>query len=96
MIEPSESRLAADLEPWRQLELRRGRPREAPRVHPAGGGLRARRALVEAARPSLAMVFFGIQGSVAQATNRDRVLNNAYISRSAPARLHRPGARTQV
>jgi len=25
-------------------------------------------------------VFFGFQGSVAQATNRDRVLNNAYIS----------------
>ncbi|MBI2198959.1 MAG: TolC family protein [Candidatus Rokubacteria bacterium] len=82
MIEPSESRLAADLEPLAPLEsfVEDARAKR-PEFTQLAEGLRARQALVEAARArAWPMVFFGIQGSVAQATNRDRVLNNAYIS----------------
>ncbi|MBI2529338.1 MAG: TolC family protein [Candidatus Rokubacteria bacterium] len=81
-VEPGESRLLADLEPLPPLERFVEDARaNRPEFTQLAAGLRAKRALVEAERAKAwPMVFFGIQGSVAQATNRDRVLNNAYLS----------------
>lgn len=81
-VAPAESRLSPELDALAPLDryIEDARSRR-PEFTQLAEGLRAKRALVEAERArAWPMVFVGIQGSVAQATNRDRVLNNAYVS----------------
>ncbi|MBI4588359.1 MAG: TolC family protein [Candidatus Rokubacteria bacterium] len=80
-VDAAEEKLVADLKDFPGVdfyieEARRNRP-EFIQLRE---GLRAKKALVEAARAQYwPTIFFGIQGSVAYAPNRDRVLNNAVV-----------------
>jgi outer membrane protein TolC len=81
-VEPAERRLASeagDLPPVETfVESARARRPEFVQLQE---GLRAKRALVEAERArAWPTVFLGIQGSLAHATNRDRILDNAYVT----------------
>ncbi len=81
-VEPDERELPTDLAALAPLDryIEDARSKR-PEFTQLAEGLRARRAMVDAERArAWPMVFFGIQGSMAQATNRDRVLNHAYVS----------------
>jgi len=81
-VEAADARLAADLEelPAVTVLVEEARAKR-PELAALRESLRAKRALVEAERArAWPQVFLGLQGSFAHATNRDRVLNNAYVS----------------
>lgn len=81
-VEAADKRLTADLKEFPPVdvfiqEARRNRP-EFVQLRE---GIRAKRALVEAERSKYwPMIFFGVQGSFAYAPNRDRILNNAFVT----------------
>jgi outer membrane protein TolC len=80
-VEPADAKLSADLRPVGPVDefVREARDRR-PEFIQLREGIKAKEALAEAERAKYwPMVFFGIQGSVAGATNRDGIRNNAYV-----------------
>ncbi len=80
-VEAAEAKLTPDLRDVPPVEVFIQEAREKrPEFAQLREGIKAKKALVEAERARYwPTVFFGIQGSVAYAPNRDRILENAFV-----------------
>ncbi len=80
-VEVADEKLTPDLRQIPPVEIFIQEAREKrPEFVQLHEGIRAKKALLEAERARYwPTVFFGIQGSVAYAPNRDRILNNAFV-----------------
>ncbi len=80
-VEPADSKLLPDLRDLPPVDVFVADARtRRPEFTQLREGIRAKKALTEAERARYwPTVFFGIQGSVAYAPNRDRIPNNAFV-----------------